>query len=122
MKWEEGGTFRRDHKVSRFSDAKYYDAVKKDIMNRIEDIKGTAITSMCDFAAEVINSYRTQLNGNIKNKKVELQKIEADHRKNDEIIKWLQGKGQFLIKIDNNKNDLRDYEIMINDVLKLSKN
>lgn len=122
LKWEEGGTFRRDHKVSRFSDAKYYDAVKKDIMNRIEDIKGTAITSMCDFAAEVINSYRTQLNGNIKNKKVELQKIEADHRKNDEIIKWLQGKGQFLIKIDNNKNDLRDYEIMINDVLKLSKN
>ena len=122
LTWEEGGTFRRSRRVPRFSDAKYYDAVKNDIMDRIETIKEDAIKTMRDFAAEVITSYKTQLKGNIESKKAELQRIKEDQRKNDEIIKWLQGKRNLFNKIDKNKNDLQDYGIMIDDVLKSSQN
>lgn len=121
-RWEDGGCFSKKRKVPRFSEAKYYELVKKDIMKRIEDIKGTAIKTMRDFAEKVIDSYRTQLIENIESKKSELQKIEEDQRKNDEIIKWLKGKEQLLTKMSNNKNDLRDYGTMIDDVLKSSQN
>lgn len=121
-RWEDGGCFSKKRKVPRFSEAKYYELVKKDIMKRIEDIKGTAIKTMRDFVEKVIDSYRTQLIENIESKKSELQKIEEDQRKNDEIIKWLKGKEQLLTKMSNNKNDLRDYGTMIDDVLKSSQN
>lgn len=122
MKWEEGGTFNRDRRVPRFSDARFYDLVKNDIMGRIDKIKGMAIKSMRNFATEVIDYYKTQLVENINSKQSELQRIKQDQRENNEIRELLKGKEQLLTQIDKNKNTLQDYRVILNDVLKSSKN
>lgn len=122
MKWEEGGTFNRDRRVPRFSDARFYDLVKNDIMGRIDKIKGMAIKSMRNFATEVIDYYKTQLVENINSKQSELQRIKQDQRENNEIRELLKGKEQLLTQIDKNKNTLQDYRVMLDDVLKASQN
>ena len=122
MKWEEGGTFKRDRRVPRFSDARFYDLVKNDIMGRIDKIKGMAIKSMRNFATEVIDYYKTQLVENINSKQSELQSIKQDQRENNEIRELLKGKEQLLTQIDKNKNTLQDYIVMLDDVLKASQN
>lgn len=122
MKWEEGGTFNRDRRVPRFSDARFYDLVKNDIMGRIDKIKGVAIKSMRNFATEVIDYYKTQLVENINSKQSELQRIKQDQRENNEIRELLKGKEQLLTQIDKNKNTLQDYRVMLDDVLKASQN
>ena len=122
MKWEEGGTFTRDRRVPRFSDARFYDLVKNDIMGRIDKIKGMAIKSMRNFATEVIDYYKTQLVENINSKQSELQSIKQDQRENNEIRELLKGKEQLLTQIDKNKNTLQDYIVMLDDVLKASQN
>lgn len=122
MKWEEGGTFNRDRRVPRFSDARFYDLVKNDIMGRIDKIKGMAIKSMRNFATEVIDYYKTQLVENINSKQSELQRIKQDQRENNEIRELLKGKEQLFTQIDKNKNTLQDYRVMLDDVLKASQN
>lgn len=122
MKWEEGGTFNRDRRVPRFSDARFYDLVKNDIMGRIDKIKGMAIKSMRNFATEVIDYYKTQLVENINSKQSELQRIKQDQRENNEIRELLKGKEQLLTQIDKNKNTLQDYGVILDDVLKSSQN
>lgn len=122
MKWEEGGTFTRDRRVPRFSDARFYDLVKNDIMGRIDKIKGMAIKSMRNFATEVIDYYKTQLVENINSKQSELQRIKQDQRENNEIRELLKEKAQLLTQIDKNKNTLQDYRVMLDDVLKASQN
>lgn len=122
MKWEEGGTFNRDRRVPRFSDARFYDLVKNDIMGRIDKIKGMAIKSMRNFATEVIDYYKTQLVENINSKQLELQRIKQDQRENNEIRELLKGKEQLLTQIDKNKNTLQDYGVILDDVLKSSQN
>ena len=122
MKLEEVGTFKRDRLVPRFSDARFYDLVKNDIMGRIDKIKGMAIKSMRNFATEVIDYYKTQLVENINSKQSELQSIKQDQRENNEIRELLKGKEQLLTQIDKNKNTLQDYIVMLDDVLKASQN
>ncbi len=74
------------------------------------------------FATGVIDSYKKQLRKNIDSKTEELCAIEKDQRENDEIRKLVQGKEQLLTQIDNNKNTLQDYGVMLDDVLKSSQN
>ncbi len=120
--WVDGGCFSDGHERSRFSDTKFYDLVKAHIMREIEKIQDDAVKEMRLFATGVIDSYKKQLRQNIDSKKEELHAIERDQRENDEIRKLVEGKEQLLTQIDNNKNTLQDYRVMLDDVLKSSQN
>lgn len=120
--WVKGTTFESGHYRSRFSDAKFYDSVKEHIMRKIEEIRNDAVEEMHSFVTDVLVSYKNQLRKNIDSKKEELCAIKKDQRENDEIRKLVQGKEQLLTQIDNNKNTLQDYRVMLDDVLKSSQN
>lgn len=120
--WVDGGCFSAGHYRSCFSDTKFYDLVKAHIMREIEKIQNDAVKEMRLFATGVIDSYKKQLRQNIDSKKEELHAIERDQRENDEIRKLVEGKEQLLTQIDNNKNTLQDYRVMLDDVLKSSQN
>ena len=89
-----GVTFEKTHYASRFSQAKYYDLVKKDIQNKIDGIKNQAVRDLKQFARNTATTYSEKLAENAKIKRDEYNAIVQRKQTADEIqaeIEKLEG-------------------------------
>ena len=91
-----GKTFKETHKVSRFSQSKYYSLVKAKVVEKMDEIKSQAVDDLRQFVIKITNAYSDELTRNAKIKSDELTKIvqrkqDADDIKNTIIkLKFLQ--------------------------------
>jgi len=93
-KYTTGTTFKKTETRSRFSQEKYYNLVKSDIVKKIEKIKVQAIYDLKLFARETATVYSGELTRNAKIKRDELNDIVQKKQTAEEIqntIKELEG-------------------------------
>lgn len=90
--YTSGTTFTKAHEESHFSQPKFFNAVKKNIILRLQTIKHQAIEDLGDFVNQIVNLYMAEL-------------IENKDRKIDELNNLVQKK-QTAEEIQDTINEL----------------
>lgn len=85
------------HKGQRFSQQKFFDLVKNDIVGRIDVIKQQAIRDLRSFVSHTVTIYTKELAHNADLKKDELNRINNDKKTAVQIAAMLE----FLRKTHN---------------------
>lgn len=84
--YESGSSFWKTTETgSRFSQAKYYDLVKKDIERRIENLKSQMIRELKYFVNATTTAYSEELSRNARVKREELNAITQEKQTAEEI-------------------------------------
>ena len=92
---------------------------KKCIMEIIEKIKEDVITRIQLVAKNIFTLYKKEVKEDIESKKMECLLLEKNQKSNIKMLQLVQEKKQFIMQIERNRNDLLDYQTMINEALKL---
>ena len=98
---------------------KCYKAAKKYIMEIIEKIKEDVIAGIQLVAENIFTLYKKEVKEDIESKKMECLLLEKNQKSNIKMLQLVQEKKQFIMQIERNRNDLLDYQTMINEALKL---
>lgn len=96
-----------------------YKLSKKCIMEIIETIKEDVITRIRLVAKNIFMLYKKEVKEDIESKKMECLLLEKNQKSNIKMLQLIQEKKQFIMQIERNRNDLLDYQTMINEALKL---
>ena len=96
-----------------------YKLSKKCIMEIIETIKEDVITRIRLVAKNIFILYKKEVKEDIESKKMECLLLEKNQKSNIKMLQLIQEKKQFIMQIERNRNDLLDYQTMINEALKL---
>lgn len=96
-----------------------YKLSKKCIMEIIEKIKEDVITRIQLVAKNIFTLYKKEVKEDIESKKMECLLLEKNQKSNIKMLQLVQEKKQFIMQIEKNRNDLLDYQTMINEALKL---
>ena len=96
-----------------------YKLSKKCIMEIIETIKEDVITRIRLVAKNIFILYKKEVKEDIESKKMECLMLEKNQKSNIKMLQLIQEKKQFIMQIERNRNDLLDYQTMINEALKL---
>ena len=96
-----------------------YKLSKKCIMEIIETIKEDVITRIRLVAKNIFTLYKKEVKEDIESKKMECLLLEKNQKSNIKMLQLIQEKKQFIMQIERNRNDLLDYQTMINEALKL---
>lgn len=88
--YTEGKCHKKKHKGQKFSQQKFYNLVKDDIMGRIDNIKQQAIRDLRSFVSHTVIIYTKELAKNADLKKDELNRVECDKKTAEEIIAILE--------------------------------
>lgn len=96
-----------------------YKVVKKCIMEIIEKIKEDVITRIQLVAKNIFTLYKKEVKEDIESKKMECLLLEKNQKSNIKMLQLVQEKKQFIMQIERNRDDLLDYQTMINEALKL---
>ena len=98
---------------------KCYKTAKKYIMEIIEKIKEYLIAVIQLVAENIFTLYKKEVKEDIESKKMECLLLEKNQKSNIKMLQLVQEKKQFIMQIERNRNDLLDYQTMINEALKL---
>lgn len=71
----EGKCFKKTHTYSEYVKNKHFDIIKKDILRRLDLIKNDLIENLEDFVEKIRSKYISELSGNAKAKKIEIDAI-----------------------------------------------
>lgn len=96
-----------------------YKVAKKCIMEIIERIKEDVITRIQLVAKNIFTLYKKEVKEDIESKKMECLLLEKNQKSNIKMLQLVQEKKQFIMQIERNRDDLLDYQTMINEALKL---
>lgn len=96
-----------------------YKLSKKCIMEIIEKIKEDVITRIRLVAKNIFTLYKKEVKEDIESKKMECLLLEKNQKSNIKMLQLIQEKKQFIMQIERNRDDLLDYQTMINEALKL---
>lgn len=96
-----------------------YKVAKKCIMEIIEKIKEDVITRIQLVAKNIFTLYKKEVKVDIESKKMECLLLEKNQKSNIKMLQLVQEKKQFIMQIERNRDDLLDYQTMINEALKL---
>lgn len=96
-----------------------YKVAKKCIMEIIEKIKEDVITRIQLVAKNIFTLYKKEVKEDIESKKMECLLLEKNQKSNIKMLQMVQEKKQFIMQIERNRDDLLDYQTMINEALKL---
>ena len=96
-----------------------YKVAKKCIMEIIEKIKEDVITRIQLVAKNIFTLYKKEVKEDIESKKMECLLLEKNQKSNIKMLQLVQEKKQFIMQIERNRDDLLDYQTMINEALKL---
>ena len=96
-----------------------YKVAKKCIMEIIEKIKEDVITRIRLVAKNIFTLYKKEVKEDIESKKMECLLLEKNQKSNIKMLQLIQEKKQFIMQIERNRDDLLDYQTMINEALKL---
>lgn len=96
-----------------------YKVAKKCIMEIIEKIKEDVITRIRLVAKNIFTLYKKEVKEDIESKKMECLLLEKNQKSNIKMLQLVQEKKQFIMQIERNRDDLLDYQTMINEALKL---
>lgn len=96
-----------------------YKVAKKCIMEIIEKIKEDVITRIQLVAKNIFTLYKKEVKEDIERKKMECLLLEKNQKSNIKMLQLVQKKKQFIMQIERNRDDLLDYQTMINEALKL---
>lgn len=96
-----------------------YRVAKKCIMEIIEKIKEDVITRIQLVAKNIFTLYKKEVKEDIESKKMECLLLEKNQKSNIKMLQLVQEKKQFIMQIERNRDDLLDYQTMINEALKL---
>ena len=96
-----------------------YKVAKKCIMEIIEKIKEDVITRIQLVAKNIFTLYKKEVKEDIESKKMECLLLEKKQKSNIKMLQLVQEKKQFIMQIERNRDDLLDYQTMINEALKL---
>lgn len=96
-----------------------YKVAKKCIMEIIEKIKEDVITRIQLVAKNIFTLFKKEVEEDIESKKMECLLLEKNQKSNIKMLQLVQEKKQFIMQIERNRNDLLDYQTMINEALKL---
>lgn len=96
-----------------------YKAAKKYIMEIIEKIKEDVITRIRSDSENIFTLYKKEVKEDIESKKMECLLLEKNQKSNIKMLQLIQEKKQFIMQIERNRDDLLDYQTMINEALKL---
>lgn len=96
-----------------------YKVAKKCIMEIIEKIKEDVITRIQLVAKNIFTLYKKEVKEDIESKKMECLLLEKNQKSNIKMLQLIQEKKQFIMQIERNRDDLLDYQTMINEALKL---
>ena len=88
-------------------------------MEIIEKIKEDVITRIRLVAKNIFTLYKKEVKEDIESKKMECLLLEKNQKSNIKMLQLIQEKKQFIMQIERNRNDLLDYQTMINEALKL---
>ena len=88
--YTEGKCHKKKHKGQKFSQQKFYNLVKDDIMGRIDNIKQQAIRDLRSFVSHTVIIYTKELAKNADLKKDELNRVECNKKTAEEIIAILE--------------------------------
>lgn len=96
-----------------------YKVAKKCIMEIIEKTKEDVITRIRLVAKNIFTLYKKEVKEDIESKKMECLLLEKNQKSNIKMLQLIQEKKQFIMQIERNRDDLLDYQTMINETLKL---
>ena len=85
----------------------------------IEKIKEDVITRIRLVAKNIFTLYKKEVKEDIESKKMECLLLEKNQKSNIKMLQLIQEKKQFIMQIERNRDDLLDYQTMINEALKL---
>lgn len=88
-------------------------------MEIIETIKEDVITRIRLVAKNIFMLYKKEVKEDIESKKMECLLLEKNQKSNIKMLQLIQEKKQFIMQIERNRDDLLDYQTMINEALKL---
>lgn len=88
-------------------------------MEIIEKIKEDVITRIRLVAKNIFTLYKKEVKEDIESKKMECLLLEKNQKSNIKMLQLIQEKKQFIMQIERNRDDLLDYQTMINEALKL---
>ena len=88
-------------------------------MEIIEKIKEDVITRIQLVAKNIFTLYKKEVKEDIESKKMECLLLEKNQKSNIKMLQLVQEKKQFIMQIERNRDDLLDYQTMINEALKL---
>ena len=77
------------------------------------------ITRIRLVAKNIFMLYKKEVKEDIESKKMECLLLEKNQKSNIKMLQLVQEKKQFIMQIERNRNDLLDYQTMINEALKL---
>lgn len=77
------------------------------------------ITRIRLVAKNIFTLYKKEVKEDIESKKMECLLLEKNQKSNIKMLQLIQEKKQFIMQIERNRDDLLDYQTMINEALKL---
>lgn len=102
-----GTTFKKTHSGSRFSQSRYYEAVRDNIKKRIDSIKNQAVGDLREFVTRTTTAYSEELARNAKIKRDELNTIVQAKQTAEEIQSTIGGLESLLGQLEPMREQIK---------------
>ena len=108
--YEEGLTFKRTHRYSVYVQDRHFNAIKNNILDRLDVIKNDLTSNLEDFIEQIRTKYIDELAKNASAKKIELDAImeaKITAEQNQEIIRELTEQSQKITDAQSNVKKIK---------------